>query len=213
MRSLFSLDNPVMHFLSEVADMIVANLLFLLLSIPIVTIGANWATLHKITQTIASQEDQMLLSTYFRTFRANFKQATIAWLLLLVFLLCMGCNYFLVITYTGGSLRTICKGILFLVTVFVLGIAAHLFPLIVRYDNGLRQHLVNATVLCVIKLPKTLLMVLVNCLPFVVAYFSLNAFVSTLVFWLFIGFSFSAFVASQLLVPVFKQIEGENGQK
>lgn len=26
MRSLFSLDNPVMHFLSEVGDMIIANL-------------------------------------------------------------------------------------------------------------------------------------------------------------------------------------------
>jgi len=67
---------------------------------------------------------------------------------------------------------------------------------------------VNAVVLSVIKLPKTLLMVFVNLLPLVVAYFSLNTFISTLVFWLFIGFSFACFVASQLLVSVFKQLEG-----
>lgn len=77
MQSLFSLDNPVIHFLSEVGDMIIANLLFLICSIPIVTIGAGWAALHKITQTIASQEDQMLLPTFFRTFKENFKQSTI----------------------------------------------------------------------------------------------------------------------------------------
>lgn len=207
MQSLFSLDNPVIHFLSEVGDMIIANLLFLICSIPIVTIGAGWAALHKITQTIASQEDQMLLPTFFRTFKENFMQSTIAWLLLLLFLVCMGGNYFLIVTFTAGTVQTILKAVLIFVTVFVLGIGAHLFPLIVRYDNSLRQHFVNAIVLCVIKLPKTLLMVFVNCLPLVVAYFSLNTFMATMVFWIFIGFSFSCFVASQLLVPIFKQIE------
>lgn len=208
MRSLFSLDNPVIHFLSQVGDMIIANLLFLICSVPIVTIGAGWATLHKITQAIANQEDQMLLRTFFRTFKENFKQATIVWLLLLVFLVCMLGNYFLIATYTMGTVQTILKAVLAVIVVFVLGIGAYLFPLLVRYDNSLRQHFVNAVVLCVIKLPKTLLMVFVNLLPLVVAYFSLNTFIATLVFWIFIGFSFACFVASQLLVPVFKQLEG-----
>ncbi len=207
MKSLFSLDNPVIHFLSEVGDMIIANLLFLICSIPIVTMGASWAALMKITQTIAAQEDQMLLSAFFRAFRENFRQATAAWLLLLVFLVGMLGNYFLIAAYTAGSVQTILKAVLAVVTVFVLGIGAHLFPLIVRYNNGLKQHLVNAVVLCVIKLPKTLLMVFVNLLPLVVAYFSLNTFMATLVFWIFIGFSFSCFVAGQLLMPVFKQLE------
>lgn len=208
MRSLFSLDNPVIHFLSQVGDMIIANLLFLICSVPIVTIGAGWATLNKITQAIANQEDQMLLRTFFRTFKENFKQATIVWLLLLVFLVCMLGNYFLIATYTVGTVQTILKAVLAVIVVFVLGIGAYLFPLLVRYDNSLRQHFVNAVVLCVIKLPKTLLMVFVNLLPLVVAYFSLNTFIATLVFWIFIGFSFACFVASQLLVPVFKQLEG-----
>lgn len=208
MNSMFSLDNPVIHFLSEVGDMIVANLLFLICSIPIVTIGASWAALMKITQNIAAQEDQMLLATFFRAFRENFRQATISWLLLLVFLLGMAGNYFLITTYLAGGVLTIAKAVLALVTVFVLGIGAHLFPLIVRYNNGLKQHFVNAVVLCVIKLPKTLLMVLVNLLPLVVAYFSLNTLMATLVFWLFIGFAFSCFVAGQLLMPVFQQLEG-----
>lgn len=213
MRSLFNLDNPVMHFLSEVGDMIIANLLFLICSVPIVTIGAGWASLHKITQNIAGQEDQMLLRTFFRTFKENFRQATISWLLLLLFLVCMLANYFLIITCTAGGLQTVLKAALALIVVFVLGIGAYLFPLMVRYDNSLYQHFVNAVVLTVIKLPKTLMMVFVNLLPLVIAYFSLNTFISTLVFWLFIGFSFACFVASQLLVPVFQQLEGAKDEK
>lgn len=207
MNSIFSLDNPVIHFLSEVGDMIVANLLFLICSIPIVTIGASWAALMKVTQTIAAREDQMLLAAFFRAFRENFRQATISWLLLLTFLICMLGNYLLITVYLGGSARTIARAVLALLTVFVLGVGAHLFPLMVRYRNSLRQHCVNAVVLCVIKLPKTLMMLLVNLLPLLVAYVSLNTFVATLIFWIFIGFSFSCFVAGQLMMPVFKELE------
>ena len=40
MKSLFNLDNPVMQFLSRVADIMLLNMLTLVCSLPIITAGA-----------------------------------------------------------------------------------------------------------------------------------------------------------------------------
>jgi len=84
-----------------------------------------------------------------------------------------------------------------------------MIPLLVRYDNTLRQHLANAVILAIIKLPKTIAMVVLNALPLIVFLLSLNVFLQTMVFWLFIGFAFVAFMNSSMLKKVFAQIEGE----
>ena len=80
-------------------------------------------------------------------------------------------------------------------------------PLIVRYENSLKQHFINATVLAVVKLPRTLVMVVLIALPLVLAYVSFPIFFRTLVFWLSLGYGFSSYVSSTLLVSVFRKIE------
>ena len=46
LRGLFDLDNPLMRFLSKVADLLVLNLLFLVCSIPVFTIGASMTAMY-----------------------------------------------------------------------------------------------------------------------------------------------------------------------
>lgn len=210
MKDLFNLENPFIHFLGRVGDMILANLLFLICSLPVVTVGASWCAVHKLTQDIVSDQDQGLLKPFFRAFKENFKQATIAWLCILIFLIGMGCNLLLVVSYLTGSTASICKGIVIALTALVLAISGYLFPLIVRYENSLRQHFINATILSVVKLPRTVVILLVNVLPFIILYFSAQTFVRTLVFWLVIGFSFACYITSALLMPIFKNMEEQN---
>ena len=101
------------------------------------------------------------------------------------------------------------KGVLFVLAVLVLAVAVYLFPLMTRYDNALREHVKNAMILAVAKLPRTVVMVLVTSLPVLVPYFSLPTFFQTLPFFFIIGFAFMSYVSSQLLVPVFRELEGD----
>ena len=48
MSKLFSLDSPFMRAMSRVADLMILNLLFLITSIPLVTIGAGLAALYTV---------------------------------------------------------------------------------------------------------------------------------------------------------------------
>ena len=81
MKNLFNLDNPFVQFLSRVGDLIIVNTLFLLCCVPVVTVGASAAALHKVSQAIILDEDNGTIKTFFRGFRENFRQATALWLM------------------------------------------------------------------------------------------------------------------------------------
>lgn len=48
MKSIFNLDSPVMTILTEIADLIILNLIYLFFCMPIVTIGAATAALYRV---------------------------------------------------------------------------------------------------------------------------------------------------------------------
>lgn len=211
MRNFFSMDNPFIQFLARVGDLMCANALFLICSIPIFTIGASAAALHKVTHDLACEEEKGLLKTFFTAFRDNFKQATLSWLFALLFFVGMGCNLLLVQTYCTGTLAAVLRCLLGAVIILMLAETAYLFPLIVRYDNTLREHAINAGVLAIVKLPRTIALVLLNILPVLILMISPGTFLETLVFWLTLGFGFSSYLGSTLLMPVFKEMEAPGG--
>lgn len=211
MKNLFHLDNPFMQFLARVGDMILANFLFLVCSVPIFTLGASLTALHKITQDIVGDKDSGIFKPFFQAFRENFKQATIAWLLLLVFFVGMGCNLLLIVSYLSGNAAVVCKGLILFLSILILAAAAYLFPLITRYENSLKAHFMNAGILAIVKLPRTVVIVFLNILPVLIMYLSMQTFFSTFVFWLVIGFGFTSYITSTLLMPVFREMETPDG--
>lgn len=212
MRNLFNLDNPFVQFLARVGDLIIVNVLFLLCCLPVVTAGASIAAMHKVTQAMVLDEDNGIVKTFFRGFRENFKQATALWLMMLFFAAAMGCNYMLISGFVAGTLATVLKGALVVAIGLVLVMAAYMFPLMVRYTNTLRELATNALILAVVKLPRTVGLFLLSCMPLLILALSLETFLNTMVFWLAIGFGFTAYMSASLLKPVFAELETGNVQ-
>ena len=210
MKNLFNLDNPFVQFLSRVGDLIIVNTLFLLCCLPVVTIGASVAALHKVSQAIILDEDNGTVKTFFRGFRDNFRQATALWLMMLLFAAAMVCNWFLILGFAGGS--ALLKGIVLAFSAVVLILAVWMFPLMTRYSNSLRQHANNALILAVVKLPRTLGLVVLVALPGIVAAVSFQTFLTTLVFWITVGFGFVGYASAALVRPVFKELEDSGGK-
>ncbi len=207
MRNLFNLDNPFVQFLARVGDLIIVNVLFLLCCLPVVTVGASLAAMHKVTQAMALDEDNGIVKTFFRGFRENFKQATVLWLMILVFAVSMLCNYLLIMGFAAGNLALILKWVLVIFSALVLVLAVYMFPLMARYQNTLYQLATNALILAVVKLPRTIALMVLWSLPVVVAVISMQTFLQTLVFWLAVGFGFVGYMSGILLKPVFTELE------
>lgn len=210
MRNLFNYENPFIQFLVRVGDLIILNVLFILCSAPVVTLGASLTALHRVTQNMLFEQEEPLLKAFFRAFRQNFKQSTLAWLVELVVIVSLVCDVLLVMAYFNGGLAKAMYILVAVLAILVAGVYAYLMPLIARYENGMRQQVNNAVILAIIKLPKTLLLVFLNLLPVILVLISVPVFVQTLIFWVIIGFAFVSFLTSSILKPVFQQLEKGN---
>ncbi len=72
-----------MRGLSRLADMMILNILTLLLCIPVVTAGASLTAMYYVELKWARKEEGYVVKPFFREFKANFKQATGEWLIML----------------------------------------------------------------------------------------------------------------------------------
>ena len=210
MHNLFNYENPFIQFLVRVGDLMILNVLFILCSLPVVTLGASLTALHRVTQNMLFEQEEPLIKAFFRAFRQNFKQSTLAWLVELVVIVSLVCDVLLVMAYFNGGLAKAMYILVAVLAILVAGVFSYLMPLIARYENGMRQQVNNAVVLAIIKLPKTLLLVFLNLLPVILVLISVPVFVQTLIFWVIIGFAFVSFLTSSILKPVFQELEKGN---
>ena len=207
MKKLLGLDNPVLQILARVGDLMITNVLFLLCCVPVVTVGASIAAMTKVTQSIVMDADSGIVKTFFGAFRSNFKQATAVWLILAVIAVGLGCNWFLILSYFSGILSLILRWAVGMLAIAVLAIAVYIFPLMVRYENTLRQHCLNAMILTIYKLPRTAGMLFLLLLPVIIAFLSLMTFFKTLAVWFIIGCAVISYFNSVLMLPVLTELE------
>ena len=76
-------DNPVFSFMGKLGDVVLLNLTWLLCCVPVATIGASTTALFYVARKICLDEDYRVWHDFFHSFRANWKQATGLWLVLL----------------------------------------------------------------------------------------------------------------------------------
>lgn len=80
MEQLFHYDSPFVSFVNKIIDMVLLNLLFLIGSIPLVTIGAAQTALC-ISLRRHFSSDAPIFSTFWKAYLVNIKQSTILWIL------------------------------------------------------------------------------------------------------------------------------------
>ena len=151
MNWLFDMDNPVMRTLSTAADLILLNLLTLLCSLPLITIGAALTALNVTTIKIVRGEETAPVKDYFLAFRENYKKGTVMGLIFLLIFAVLLADYL-----AAGSAVPILRPVIAAIALLVLTLGQYAFALLARYENTLRGTLKNALLLAVGYFPRTL---------------------------------------------------------
>lgn len=130
LQNLFNYDNPVWRFIGKFGDLIVLNILWIITSIPIVTIGASTTAMYYVTLKLVRDEDGYTIRSYFRSFKENFKQATVIWLIMLVvgFLLGFDLYFFIKMQTESSNFRNIMITIFASMTLIYTCILVYVFP-------------------------------------------------------------------------------------
>lgn len=204
MNKLFDLDSPFMRALSRMGDLMILNILVLFLCIPVVTAGAAFTGMHFVLLKIVRGEEGYLVKGFFKSFIQNFKQATILWLLMLFVIALIAADF--IILNAGMELPVIYRMLILAVAFILLIIAVYVFPVLARFDNTIKNTLRNAFFISFMNLPKSILMVLLIFLPFVIAYF-ISSY--SVLFMILFGISAPAYASAYLYSGIFKRFEPE----
>lgn len=203
MNKFFNSEGSVMLFLGKMADLLWLNILTMLCCIPIITAGASITAMYSVTIKLVKKEEGYITRDFFKSFKTNFKQATLLWLIVLVVLVLFYGDY-RILNYSSIEFPKILMVLLSAVFILCYFTYTYLFPLLSRYDNTIINIIRNSFLLSISNLPRTILIIVIQFIPIVALYFSQMVVPLILMF----GLSFTAYLSSILFVGIFKKLEG-----
>ena len=193
MRGLLHPYGPLMTTLGKIGDAVILNLLVLLFSVPVVTMGAAVTAGHYTALKMLRNEES-IFSDFWKSFCANLKQATCIWLgfLLLVTALAY-------IAYMGGVVAIAAAAVI----VFVILVSLWVFPVLSKFVDSTSHIIRNSMVLSLGYFFRTLGMLLSYFVLPPLILISMNLLPVILLF----GLSVPMLISAMLYNPVFLQME------
>lgn len=204
MSRFFDMDSPVMRFLTRVADLLILNLVTLVCCLPVITIGASITAMHYVLLKMVRNEEGYIVRSFFKSFKQNFKQATLMWLIVLLFIAIFAGDIF-IFNYSSIEFPQALKVVLLALCLVVVMMVAYAFPVLSRFDNTIFNTFKNALFMSILNLPKTILMLVMYAVPIAILYFVPMAIPFVFMF----GFSLPGYAAAMLYNRAFKRFEPE----
>lgn len=208
MDSLFSADSVLMRGLSRLADVMILNLLFIVTSLPVVTLGASLTALNFTAMRIGTGESNSVTEDYFRSFRRNLRQATVVGLALGLLAGVLAAWYFVLTTSAlDAGAELVLMAIWYVLAFSLATTALFAFPYLANFDGSTGDVLRNALLLSWRHLLTSLAALAFITLCVVVTVFYPQAAGYGL-FWFMLGFAGIAVVNGWLFTRVFNTYVG-----
>ena len=202
--SLFRYDSKFNMILSRVFDIMLLNILWLICSIPIITIGTSTTALYYSIFKIKSGEDYGIIKMFFHSFFQNIRQSCGLTLLFLMtgILLYIDINVYIT---TSGALWNVFK-IISVIALIIWGIlVSYSFPLLARFENSNKAILKNAFFMSISNIGKTSIVAVSNTLPVVIILGLPSVFALCLPIWCLFGISGIAYINSNYFLKIFEK--------
>lgn len=162
MSNAFDPESGFMSTFSKVVDTLILAILWLICCIPVITAGAASSALYYAYHKAIRQDGGHACNHFFKAFLSNFKQATVIWLLLLVFLALSAFTCCL-LAYLRQSIPM--AGFLMAMGMVIIGFTVvwclYLFPYQARFENTMANVLKNSAVLAAANAPRSFLLLVI----------------------------------------------------
>ena len=208
MDKIFNLESPFMRVLSRITDLVWLNILTMICCIPVVTIGAALTAQHYVVLKMVRDEEGYVAQSFFKSFKSNLKQATCIWLIFLVFIAMFAVDIYIFL-YSGMEFPKPMVVIVCAFAVVVLMVGTYVFPVLSKFDNTVKNTILNAFKIAIVNLPKTVVMMILCVTPTIMLMFSLR----TVPIVFLLGFSGIAYLCAMIYSGIFKKFEPEEEEE
>jgi uncharacterized membrane protein YesL len=188
--------------MARVSDLMILNFFWIICSLPIITIGASTTALYNVTLKLVDETEGYLFKSFFKSFKENLKKATIIWIIVLFVFFTIGVNLFFWMKYASIAGYIPMSIILFLFFLF-LPTEIYVFPILSNFKKTVKETIRCAFIISIKYLPYSLIIILI-CGIFLTI---ITIFPFTILFMIFVGFAFGAYINSYFFKMVFNKCE------
>ncbi|MDO4336887.1 MAG: DUF624 domain-containing protein [Eubacteriales bacterium] len=198
--NLFSFNSGISRFLYLVADIVLLHVLWVVFSLPVVTIGASTTALYYCCMKRIRRDEGYITRNFFKAFKSNFKQSTLIWLLILLVgaILFMDLHIGMAVGGTVGRFMLISCSVL-LIPFFCT--VLYIFPVQAKFENRIIDNLKNAFLISLSNFLFTLLLIFIIA-TFVLLTLTFPPFIGLM---LIAGAGIYAYLSSGVYVTVFRK--------
>ena len=147
---IFSYESKISQALIKLCYSCWLNILWVVCSIPVFTMGAATTALYDVSLKIVRDEETSLTRQFFKSFRSNFRQATVLWMILFgIGLLLVGDGWVLWhlrASSTGAVaiMWTLLLAVLIVASIAYVIVLLYVFPVVASVSNTNRAMLKNS---------------------------------------------------------------------
>lgn len=199
---LFQSDNPYNEFMTMVFNLIELNVLTLVTSLGVITIGASITALYTVMLKIVRNEGGSISREYFAAFKSNFKSSIPYTVILLVITALLAADFHILGSAESGFLYGCCVAVMLI----AIAVFSYVFPLNAQFENTVRNTFNNAWRLALVQFPRTIVITAMKCVPFFIFLLHPEIFSRIFWIWMLIGGALVAYASTLLLVKVFDKL-------
>lgn len=198
-RNFLGNESTFGRIMYRVGVIVIGNLLFVFCSIPVVTVGASLAGLHYLC--LKARRDKYrgnvrIISSFFKGFRENFKQATIAWIIMLLLAVVL----LLEISWCEQFKAPVAYFKYGLIGMLVMDAIAFMyyFPCLAAFKGSMKEQLSNAAFFAFSRPHYLIVVAVLHVVPLAATYVYLHFLPLSSFLWALCGFGLIAYLCNLL---------------
>lgn len=196
----------VMDMFSKLVDLLILNFLFVITSLPVITLGASLTALYSVNLKLTKNEESYIIKDYFRSFCGNFKLATLSFLTFAAAAGLLGANIWISYQNSGYFFMVLrALGTVFLAVLFICFL--YFYPILARFCFSLRQVWVHIPHMIVTQAGYFFLLLAMNIPVLFLCFYSVYTAFFVLVLACVLGFSLFTYAESFLFRKIFVSYE------
>lgn len=201
----FGIDGPFYRFICRFIDLVKLNFIWLIFSLPIVTIGASTTAAYSVALKMVDDEEGYIVKSFWKEFKRNLKQGTALGVIALVAGYALYLDYELNRVSEEGSVLLLVIGVVS--AFFIIMALLYAFPLLARYENSVIGTIQNSLDISRRFFGRTLLVITAVLIEII--FFQFNTVLQ--IFGLIFGPAFIMFTIAAFSKRIFQEIEKEPG--
>ncbi|MBQ9765906.1 MAG: DUF624 domain-containing protein [Lachnospiraceae bacterium] len=197
MDKFFSTEGKFFRGLEKIVNVVYLNILWIIFSLPIITIGASTTALFSVMMKLARDREGYIFQGFWKAFKENFKQSTLIWLIDMAIATFLVADMYFFFNVEWSSGRYIGMIFIGVTVIFILGLL-YMFPLQAQFENKVKQTIRNAFFLASKHFSYSVLLLFILLLTIFLMY----------LFWYIAGWciiGIGAFVSAHIYNRIFKK--------